>query len=243
MVPPLQAFDAGHTQFAALLEKSVRLQGARSQVNYAWLQQHRGQLNAYLRDLERVPLQEFNAWSQPEQLSFLINAYNAYTLKLILTKYPRLDSIKDLGGWFSGPWDKEFFTLLGEIHNLDALEHQWLRGKYNEPRIHFAIVCASVGCPALSNRPYLAPSLDRQLEQAKMAFLGDSSRNRYDPKTNTLYLSKIFSWFAEDFIHAAGSVENFIAEGITPNKAEQVQIKSQKAKLSFLDYDWSLNRI
>jgi len=239
---PLSAFDHGHSKLAVLLEQAVITQGASSQVDYKWLQDHQKRLDAYLTLLEGVSKQEFTSWDQPQQLAYLISAYNAFTLKLILSAYPEVNSIRHLGGWFSSPWEKEFFTLLGEIKTLDAIENIWLRGKYKEPRIHFAIVCASVGCPALSNRPFLANTLEMQLEKAKMTFLGDRNKNRFDAKDNTLYLSKIFDWFEGDFITPAGSLEDFVAKGVTQDRAEQRMIRNQKVKIKYLDYDWSLNK-
>jgi len=242
LAAPAFAFDHSHQVLGEVLSKSVVNQGAASKVDYGWLKQHPAGLQAYVRQISGVSLREFDRWDEPQQVAFLINSYNALTLKLILTKYPKLDSIKDIGGFFSSPWKQEFFTLLGEIHSLDAVEHQWLRGRFQRPRVHFAIVCASVGCPALNDVPFLATTLDVQLQAAKLRFLGDRSRNRYDRTTQTLHLSKIFDWFADDFSGSAGSVAAFVAEGVTDDRAELERINAAQVKIEFLDYDWSLNK-
>jgi len=239
---PLWAFDHQHQGLAQVLAEAVHPLGAASTVDYRWLKTHEDQLDDYLKQISDVQAATYGKWSEAEQIAFLINSYNGLTLKLILSKYPRLKSIKDLGGFFSGPWKVEFFTLLGEIHTLDSLEHGWLRAKFKEPRVHFAIVCGSVGCPALSERPYVASSLGQQLQQAKLRFLGDRSRNRYDPGTQTLYLSKIFDWFAEDFKAQSGSVAAFVAEGLIDDPEQQQKIKAGLVEIEYLSYDWSLNQ-
>ena len=239
---PLWAFDHAHTHYASILAGSVVEQGPRAQVNYAWLKDHVSTLDQYLSELQSVSLDEYSRWSKQQQMAFLINAYNAFTLKLIVNAYPNLNSIKDLGGLFSSPWQKDFFTLLERIHNLDSLEHQWLRNKFAEPNVHFAIVCASKGCPALKQTPYIAADLPAQLQSAKTRFLSDTTRNRYDAQTKRLYLSKIFDWFAADFIKAAGSVEAFVADSISQNALDQQVIQHQDVKITFLEYDWSLNK-
>ncbi|MDT8446372.1 MAG: DUF547 domain-containing protein [bacterium] len=240
--PSLYAFDHQHRALARLLETAVVPAGASTQVDYGWLQDHSGPLEEYLSQLEQVPANEFKQWSRPQQLAFLINAYNAYTLQLILSDYPEVASIRDLGGWFSSPWEQERFLLLGEIKTLGAIEHQWLRARYSEPRIHFAIVCASVGCPALSKEPYQATHLEQQLEAAKRKFLGDVSRNRYDPLQDRLYLSKIFDWFAQDFEQSAGSVAAYVADSLGHNDAERKHLISGAVDIHYFDYDWSLNQ-
>jgi len=240
---PLWAFDHTHQSYAKVLAAVVVDQGPRAQVNYAWLKEHVFLLDQYLAELQSISLKDYSQWSRNQQMAFLINAYNAFTLKLIVNAYPNLNSIKDLGGLFSSPWQNDFFTLLGQIHNLDSIEHQWLRTRFAEPKVHFAIVCASQGCPALNQAPYIADDLPAQLQSAKTRFLKDTTRNRYDAPTKTLYLSKIFAWFATDFIKAAGSVEAFVADSISQNPMDRQVIQQQGVKIIYLDYDWSLNKI
>ena len=240
--PSIFAFDHQHPQLGQLLSSAVHLQNNQSQVDYRWLKIHQNELQSYLDQLSAVRLSEYQHWSEPEQLAFLINSYNSFTLSLILSQYPDLSSIKELGSWLSSPWKQEFFSLLGQKRNLDWIEHKQLRAQFKEPRIHFAIVCASKGCPPLSPIPYQPALLDRQLEQATQRFLSDPSRNRYEPKSRTLYLSKIFDWFAEDFQSQAGSVPRFVAPWMGANQAQQTELATDKIQIQFLDYDWSLNQ-
>ena len=236
-------FDQTHAKWGEVLSASVVVKGKKSEVNYDWVKANKRQLANYIFSLQDVSLRDYLSWNKKQQLAFLLNAYNAYTFKLILTKYPDLESIKDLGGFIYSPWKKEFFTLLGEIHSLDQIEHKWLRVKFKEPRLHFAIVCASIGCPALSPKPFVATTLDAQLEAAKTQFLSDKTHNSYDAKTSTLHLSKIFDWFEDDFVSQAGSVEAFVAGSITSDLAEQQKIKAKKVEIEYTDYDWSLNKV
>ena len=142
---------------------------------------------------------------------------NAFTVELILTRYPDVNSIKDLGSFFTSPLKKKFFTLLDEERHLDWIEHEMIRkpGMYDDPRIHAAVNCASTGCPALRNEAFIAGILDVQLEDNMRRFLTDKTRNRYDSKTRNLEVSKAFDWYREDFqkgylgIH---SLEGFFAE-------------------------------
>jgi len=243
-------FDHQHSRWDRLLKQHVSwdVKGVASRVDYAAIQKQPAEFNAYLKRLSAVAEAEYQGWSKPQQLAFLINAYNAFTIKLILTAYPDLVSIKDLGSFFSSPWKKEFFVLLGKQRSLDELEHGLIRqpGVFNEPRIHVALVCASVGCPALRNEAFVADRLDGQLEDSLRRFLADRSRNRYNPQTEKLEVSKIFDWYGKDFIGFRGhpTVASFLgeyAELLGDGKTAQTRIKAGDIPLEFLDYDWSLN--
>ncbi len=176
------AFDHSHAAWTALLKKHVVLVdgGKASKVDYAAVAQDRASLKAYLDSLSKVPPAEYAAWKKPEQLAFLINAYNAFTLEKILTRYPDLKSIRDFGSIFGNPWKDKFFTLLGKPMTLDGIEQDTIRapGAFDEPRIHFAVNCASIGCPMLREEAYVADRIDRQLEEQAERFLSDRSRNR-----------------------------------------------------------------
>ncbi|MDY2587319.1 DUF547 domain-containing protein [Winogradskyella aquimaris] len=163
--------------------------------------------------------------TKEEQLAFWINAYNALTIDLILRNYP-LESIKDL----KDPWDQRLWKFKDKWLNLNDIEHDILR-KMNEPRIHFAIVCASKSCPKLKNKAFVAEDLDTQLTEATKAFLADESKNEISE--NELKLSKIFRWFKKDF-EQNGSLIDFL------NRYSDIVI-SDKAKKSFKDYNWALN--
>ena len=144
---------------------------------------------------------EFDAWTKPQQQAFLINAYNAFTVELILTRYPDLKSIRDFGSVFGNPWKDKFFTLFGQPSYLDFIEHETLRkeGVYDDPRVHVAVVCASIGCPMLRNEAFTADNLEAQLDDAMRRFLSDRTRNRYNPQSKKLEISKIFDWYGKDF--------------------------------------------
>ena len=253
-----QSFDHDHKPWATLLKKHVVLidNSKASQVRYAGFAQDRNELKAYLGTLSKVTQAEFNAWTKAQQMAFLINAYNAYTVEKILTRYPNIKSIWDFGKVFGNPFKDKFFTLLGHEHSLDMIEHDTLRkpGAYDEPRVHFAVNCASTGCPMLREEPYVAARLDAQLEEQTRRFLSDRSRNRYNAKDNALEVSEIFKWFATDWSSgyrgfdgkspAAQSREQFFAKYaalLADTPAQQQAIAERKAAIRHLDYDWTLN--
>lgn len=200
-VLPLQAAEFDHSTWDLLLKKHVvNLRGGQStQVDYGGFKSDRGSLKQYLANTSSVTRVKFDHWSRAAQLAFLINIYNAWTVKLILTAYPDVASIKDLGSFLQSPWKKRFISLFGETHSLDEIEHELIRGssRYNDPRIHFAVNCASIGCPALRPEAYVADQLNTQLEDATQKFLSDRTRNRLDQ--DTLKVSSIFKWYSEDF--------------------------------------------
>ena len=223
--------------------------GHSSQVNYAGMKTDHVKLTAYLTALSKIDKQTFEQWSAPKQLSFLINAYNAWTVELILTAYPDIKSIKDLGSFFSSPWSKKFIPLLGETRSLDNIEHELIRGdnKYADPRIHFAVNCASIGCPALREEAYSADKLEQQLTEQTIRFLTDKSRNRFTE--DAMELSAIFKWYGDDFTQSfrgSNSLSAFVllyhkALNLTP--AQQAGLKSEDMATNFLNYDWALNAV
>lgn len=246
---PAQQEASLHSAWQALLIKHVvAINDATStQVDYAGFKADQSQLRSYLSALSQVSQAEFNAWPKSKQLAFLINAYNAWTIELILTRYPKIDSIKELGSFFSSPWSKEFIPLLGETRSLDNIEHTLIRGSdtYKEPRIHFAVNCASIGCPALRGEAYIATHLDAQLEEQTTRFLADTTRNYI--KEDKLHLSSIFKWYKEDFeqgFRGAHSLSEFIllySDALNLTNNQIVRIKTNKIAITFLDYDWALN--
>jgi len=250
---PAAAFDHAYAAWGALLQRHVRYiaNGDASRVDYAGMKRDHAALKAVLADFEQVPRVEFDAWTKPQQEAFLMNAYNALTVEKILTRYPDIHSIRDFGTVFGNPWKDKFFTLFGEPMSLDGIEHGMLRkeGVYDEPRVHFAVVCASIGCPMLRNEPFVAGRLDAQLEDAMRRFLSDRSRNRYDAASGELQVSKIFDWYGKDFErgwHGYTSVKATLARyaGLLADRPEdRAVVRERKAGVSFLDYDWSLNDI
>ena len=178
--PVWAAVDHAYPQWDALLKKHVRWlpDGKQSRVDYAGFQSDRAALKQVLAGLSAVTPAEFGGFRKAQQMAFLINAYNAFTVELILTQYPKLKSIKDLGSFFRSPWKIEFFTLLGAQRHLDWIEHEQLRPRYQTPLVHAAVNCASIGCPALRDEAFVADRLDAQLEDGMRRFMGDRTRNR-----------------------------------------------------------------
>jgi hypothetical protein len=246
-----QSFDHTHAAWTALLGQHVVLlrDGQASQVRYAGMMADRNALQAYLASLSAVSAAAFQGFTKPQQMAFLINAYNAFTVELILTKYPDLDSIKDLGGFLSTPWKPKWIPLLGEQVSLDGIEHERLRarGRYDDPRIHFAVNCASVGCPMLREQAFVADRLDAQLDEQALRFLGDRTRNRYDPRAGELRVSKIFDWYGEDFRlghRGIASLPGYLArfaDLLADAPADSARVRAGEADIGFLDYDWALN--
>jgi len=222
-----------HKAWDALLRKHVVLLegGKASRLDYAGVAAEREALRAYLSGVSAVKEAQFNAWPKPEQMAFLINAYNAYTAEKILTRYPDIRSIWDFGKVFGNPFRDEFFSLLGARMSLDGIEHGLLRKRYGEPRVHYALNCASVGCPMLREEAYSAARLESQLEEQALRFLSDRSRNRY--RDGRLEVSKIFDWYKEDFEPREQYFERYAKALGVPADA--------RPRLAFLDYDWSLN--
>jgi hypothetical protein len=213
------------------------------------LAKDRAALRAYLDTLAQVSEQEFMAWGKPQQLAFLINAYNAGMVELVLTRYPKLRSVWDFGKVFNNPFKKRFITLFGRDYSLDMIEHETIRvpGAYDEPRIHFAVNCASIGCPMLREEAYVGERLKAQLEEQTRRFLSDRSRNRYNAANGSLEVSEIFKWYREDFekgYRGIRSREQFFAKyaaQLAENPQHQKQLRERKPDIRHLDYDWDLN--
>ncbi|WP_299361586.1 DUF547 domain-containing protein [Winogradskyella sp.] len=209
-----------HMIWQELLKQHVSKNG---NVDYSAFKNDSKQLRQYIDALNtKTPTEK---WSKEDKLAYWINAYNALTIDLILRNYP-LNSIKDI----KDPWDQRLWKFGNKWLNLNDIEHQILR-KMEEPRIHFAIVCASESCPKLLNEAFTAGKLEVQLTNATKTFLSDTTKNEISE--NNIKLSKIFKWFAKDFKND-GSLIDFL------NQYSEVTIIN-KAKKSFKDYDWSLN--
>ena len=250
--PPAQAaFDLRHPAWDALLKQQVVVapSGVASTVRYAAVQADPTALRTYLASVSAVTPHEYAGWSRADRLAFLINAYNAFTIDLVLTRYRDLKSIKDLGTVFQSPWKRKFFTLLGEQRSLDDLEHGLIRapGAFDDPRIHVAVVCASIGCPMLRDEAYVGERLAAQLDDAMRRFLSDHSRNRFDAESGTLWVSRLFDWYHADFEHGHQGLTSlqtlFIryADVLGTTPASRAEVRAGRFKLRYLDYDWSLN--
>ena len=256
-LPPSRAsarsagFDHSHAAWTALLRKHVRLVrgGQATQVAYAGLKTDRAALKVYLDSLSAVTPATFAGWTQAERQAFLINAYNAFTVELILTRYPDLTSIRDLGGLLSSPWKPKWIGLLGGKVSLDDIEHAMLRkrGDYDDPRVHFAVNCASIGCPALREEAFVAARLDAQMDEQTLRFLSDRTRNRFNAQRGRLELSKIFDWYGEDFrlghrgINSLPGFAARYAEQLADAPADRERIRAAGVDIAHTDYDWALN--
>jgi hypothetical protein len=235
-----QPFDHAHQPWDALLKKHVVLVdgGKASRLDYAALAKERAALRGYLDALSGVSETEFSGWSRAQQMAFLVNAYNAFTAEKILTRYPNLKSIWDFGRFFGNPFRDEFFTLVGGRMSLDEVEHGILRKRYRDPRVHYAVNCASIGCPMLREEAYVAANLERQLDEQARRFLSDRTRNRV--RSGRLEVSKIFDWFREDFEPLEGYLARYAAT-LGDNPIEQGKIAARALPVAFTDYDWALN--
>lgn len=217
-----------HDIFDRLLKENVLEDG---RVNYKGFIKDSVLFNQYLTTLSKNPPNE--TWSTNEQKAFWINVYNAFTIKLIIDNYP-MKSIKDLGGSLykvNTAWDIQFIKIGNDTYDLNNVEHGKLRREYNDPRVHFVLVCAAKSCPKLLNEAYSASKLDAQMDKAAKDFLKNSNKNKITP--NKIEISSLFKWYKGDFTND-GSLINFL------NQYAPLKINAS-ASISYLDYDWSLN--
>ena len=251
-IHPVKAdFDHTHNLLTQTLSEYVN----DGKVNYKELKIQTKLFHQYIGQLEAVNRSEFSSWNQSQMLAYWINAYNAFTIELILKHYPikkgkslkaRLypdNSIRQI----PGVWDEIKVMAGGRPITLNDIEHEVLRKEFRNPRIHFAIVCASVGCPELWNHAYEAENIDAQLEQAAKRFIRDRQKVWIDLTDDTLYLSKIFQWFHKDFSKIKGVTKYGKFNGVVAlcyqyfPKAVHQQLQATKLDIKWLDYDWSLN--
>jgi len=220
-----------HGEWDALVKKHVAQDGM---VDYAGFLKDKKALQHYIDYLSTH--QPTAKWSKSEKLAYWINAYNAFTVKLIVDHYP-VKSIKDIKKgipFVNSVWDIPFIPMGKEKIDLNYIEHSILRKEFKDPRIHAAINCASFSCPLLRNEAYIAHEIDRQLEDAMRKFINDPQRNQIEK--SSVKISKIFSWFSGDFKLNGASVIDYL------NKYAKKSI-DYNAKMDYLDYDWDLNGI
>jgi hypothetical protein len=228
-------------------------------VDYAALKDGRERLNAYTGALAKLDRTAYEVWNEKEKIAFWINAYNGLTLILIIDHYPikssRLRSVvfpKNSIMQIPGRWKKITFEVMGEPITLDAIEHKVLRARFDEPRIHVALVCAALSCPELRNEPFVAERLDEQLDDQAQKFLANDRKFVIDREAGVVRLSAIFDWFAEDFVGHYGTgdpagrrsektqaVINFVSEYVSDADGEY--LASGDYRIKYLDYDWTLN--
>jgi hypothetical protein len=223
--------------YAGLLERHTRAvpDTAGTRVDYRSLEKSQD----WKRLVRQVHAAEPSGLTRDEKLAFWINAYNILTIDLIVKHYP-IDGIKEIGSFFSPVWDLEIATIEGRTLSLGAIEHEILR-KMSEPRIHGAIVCASVSCPPLARTPFRAKSLDADLSAAMRNWLASPTKGvAIDRKNRVVWLSKIFDWFEEDF-ESGGGVLQSIAPVLDPSGAAWIRAEGKNASIRYFEYDWSLN--
>jgi hypothetical protein len=218
-----------HKEWTALLKKHV---GADGLVDYQGFVRDSLLLNSYLDLL--ATHHPAKHWTREQQMAYWINAYNAFTVKLIVDHYP-VASIKDIKRgipFVNSVWDVKFIRIGSETYDLNVIEHQILRKEFGDARIHAAINCASISCPQLRNAAYVAEELDKQLDAAMSLFINDPTRNKVS--SGSAELSAIFNWFSGDFKDNAGSVRDFV------NQFAKTKLL-ENGKISYMDYNWSLN--
>jgi len=217
-----------HSLFDSLLQRHVN----EGRVSYTGFARDITVLNQYLTQLATT---DINSYGREEQLAFYINAYNAFTIKLIVNNIGKIKSIRDI----NKPWDTKEWKVAGNVLSLNDIEHEILRKKFKEPRIHFAIVCASIGCPDLANRVFAGENIDVALTAATRRFF--SSPKHLQVAGNTVKLSKIFEWFGDDFKQGSGSILDFVARYSPTTVAAQLTATGKNVRIKYLDYDWNLN--
>ena len=226
---PAQGPVVSHEIWDGLVKKYVQSDGF---VNYKGFGKDSAALNQYLSILSST--HPGSNWTREEQMAFWINAYNAFTVKLIVDNYP-MSSIKDIKSgipFVNTVWDIKFINLMGNEYDLNNIEHGILRKQFKDARIHAALNCASWSCPALRGEAYVASRLDSQLDDAMRRFVNDPLRNRVSAQNAEL--SQIFNWYSGDFLEEAGSLQAYI------NRYAKVKLGS-KGKITYLGYDWRLN--
>jgi hypothetical protein len=217
--------------WAELLSKYVKPGG----VDYTGFKSDEDKLDRYLKVLEYTNLKTL---SRNELFAYYINAYNAWTIKLILGAYPGIKSIKDLGTFWKSPWEKKFVRIDGDVVTLDYIEHHILRPRFRDPRVHFAINCSAASCPPLRPAPYRGSSLDQQLDQSTRSFINNPDNYRLED--NIFYVSRIFEWFSEDF---NDDVVGFYLKYAENDLKKRLTRKKNAILVKYLHYDWSLNDV
>lgn len=230
----------------------------KAMVDYGKLKAQPEKLDAFAAAMGKLTSDNYDKWSEKDKIAFWLNAYNALTLKAIIDNYPIKSSFfrsriypKNSIRQIPGVWEKIKFEVRTSV-TLNQIEHEILRVKFDEPRIHMAMVCAAMGCPPLRNEPYVGDKLDEQLDDQTRRFLGNSAKFKIDRSKNILYLSTIFKWFSGDFVKKYGpgknigrhdkkesAVLNFVANYLTD--AQKDYVLAGKFKIKYPKYDWSLN--
>lgn len=224
--------ESVHSKWSELLSRHVH-QGV---VDYRGFKENEAELDAYLAQLAETDPEQL---SEQDKLAYWINGYNSYTVKLILDNFKNGEppsSIRRIGGLFSNPWKISFAVMGGTTYTLDNIEHDIIRVQFDEPRIHFAVNCASKSCPILISEAYEGNTLDDQLEQSTRDFLENPEHNFLEG--DTLYVSSIFKWYKEDF---KDDPLSFFLNHTSGELQQQLRSRKEQIRIKYADYDWSLN--
>ena len=239
------------SSWSTLLERWVVTgeRGAVSRVDYAAALDDYAELEQWLASSAQVSESAFNEWSVPHRQAFLINLYNAAMIQKILQRYPDIDSVWDFGRIFSHPFKDRFVELFGERMSLDDIEHGRLRGDSAlfDPRVHFAVNCASKGCPPLRPTAFNGLSLDAALDEQASIFLSDRTKNGMVLTSNRLTLSPIFDWYTEDFgepgLEGELAYLSRYADSLGLDDDAVRALSEGSIKIEWSDYDWALNDV
>lgn len=242
----LATFDHTYSEYARLLDENV----ADGRVNYAALKADRALLDAIV---DGIGYADLSKATPEEKLAFYINSYNVITIRIIVDAYP-VKSIRDIGGVLGkirgGVWKRMKWTVAGREMTLDRIEHRIIRKKFSEPRVHFALVCASKSCAPLQPVPFYPDTIETQLAEAARDFVTNPSYNRLDPEAGRAEISSIFDWFGKDFIAKyydgkrfpeLSKKENAVLNFIVEQFPEKEKLTDKTYKISYIEYDWSLN--
>ena len=228
---PVDSPSFSYELFDQVLQEHVDEKG---RVNYTKLKANPKKLEAYLDLLAFADPEEL---SYNERLTFWINAYNAFVIKGVINHYP-ITSVRKVK-LFNGFFFRLKFQVAGKMYTLNQIEHDIIRTEFVDPRVHFVLVCASSSCPSLGNRAFSADTIEERLETAAFSFIQDPEKVRIDRAERTVYVSKIFKWYDDDFKEGYDGVADFLADYPPPEDAEF--LGSTDVKLRYLDYDWTLN--
>ena len=233
-----------HGLIQANPQGTIVLDGS-GQVSYRALKAAPESLERFLARVAKLPAAVYQGWSADARIAFWINTYNAWTLKAILDHYP-VRSIRAI----PDAWKRLKFTAMGRERSLDEVEHQILRKEFDEPRIHFGLNCASVGCPVLRREPYVAERLGAQLDEQVRVMLADRSKFRIDHAAQVAYISKLFEWYGKDFVpkkRRGAADKRMVQRAVLStfagylSDADRTRLRAADYEVRYLDYDWSLN--
>jgi hypothetical protein len=230
------SFDHSHALYAKVLSQYVR----DGRVDYKSLHKNSEDLMNYMDQMAQVSREEFDQWTRNERMAFLINLYNAQTLKIIVENYP-VRNIRMLGVPFLGPWSLAGIKVFGKKISLDHIEHGILRAKYKDPRIHFTLVCAAKSCPPLRNEPFVPDRLEEQLDDQGRDFMREPKKNRIDKERKTLYLTSIVSFYRGDFPSGGEALARYFWQFFDPSVTANEDPADYRVR--YTSYDWSINQV